>query len=93
MNLSGEQKIGISLRNAADILMKPNILGDFAQAKYGAKREGTPAARFLIGPKKEMCANQLRKTSAGNICIKYSVFVCAEKESIGSGKSDLSSSS
>ena len=54
MNLSGEQKIGISLRNAADILMKPNILGDFAQAKYGTKREGTPAARVLIGPKERV---------------------------------------
>ena len=27
--------------------MKPNILGDFAQAKYDAKRKGNPAARFM----------------------------------------------
>ena len=30
-------------------LMKPNILGDFEQAKYDAKREGNPAARFTEG--------------------------------------------
>ena len=28
-------------------LMKPNRLGDFAQAKYDAKRKGNPAARFM----------------------------------------------
>ena len=84
MSLSGEQKIGIFLRNAANILMKPNMLADFAQAKYGAKREGIPAARFLIGPKKNgSCENQLRKMSAGNMCIIYiCVFVWPKKRAL-----------
>ena len=36
-------------------LIKPNILGDFAQAKYGAKREGSPAARFMQGRIENAC--------------------------------------
>ena len=48
MNLSGEQEKNRDFHpKRRDISMKPNILGDFAQAKYATKREGNPAARFM----------------------------------------------
>ena len=46
--------------------MKPNILGDFLQAQYDAKREGNPAARFTEGRIENAC-----ELAEGNVSWGY----------------------
>ena len=65
--------------------MEPSILWDFAQAKYGARREGNPAARLAQGRIEENvceigCRKRQLRTFAPN-------FACLrdEKEGVGSG--------